>query len=263
MFEGFQNTPLLWHTDEELVGLKQFLPNDCETTFIPESTHKKLRLGKWVEAFVSFQLSKQGNIKLIIENLQIKKNKQTVGELDVLFIKENQPIHLEIIYKFYLYDPTKNCDSKLENWLGPNRNDALVYKLDKLKSKQFPLLYRDETKVALKDYPLDVNAVEQLVCFKAQLFVPYTNENLDVKPLNSNCVVGFYLPFKAIELLKNLQFYVPTKLEWLIIPHQNVSWLDFETAHVLIKIQIKEKRSPLLWTKDANTTIKKCFITWW
>ena len=45
-------------------------------------------------------------------------------------------IHLEIVYKFYLYDNTIGT-SEIDHWIGPNRNDSLREKLEKLKSKRF------------------------------------------------------------------------------------------------------------------------------
>jgi len=54
--------------------------------------------------------------------------------------ENNKPIHLEIIYKFYLYDPSIGL-TQLDHWIGPNRRDSLVKKLTKLKQKQLPLLY--------------------------------------------------------------------------------------------------------------------------
>ena len=42
---------------------------------------------------------------VLSENIQIQENvNQTIGELDCLFLDESQPIHLEIQFKFYLYD---------------------------------------------------------------------------------------------------------------------------------------------------------------
>ncbi|RED45156.1 hypothetical protein DFQ10_10223 [Winogradskyella eximia] len=261
LFEGFQSTPYLWK-GSTVYHLKQYSPEPTLNQFPIENESKKLRLGKWVENFVAYQLKHQNGIKLLEENLQIKDNKITIGELDLLFLQNEKPIHLEIVYKFYLYDSKQNDVNSLNNWVGPNRSDALVYKLKKLKEKQLPLLYHPKTKDVLEHYPFHINAIIQNVCFKAQLFLPYKNQNINVAPLNSDCVVGWYLNAKNIDELKDFQFYIPKKLEWLSLPKTSVNWLEFEDAKSDIETYIKDQRSPLCWIK-RNNELQKCFITWW
>ena len=262
LFEGFQNTPFLWKTPA-MIDLEQFCPKSTKTKFIQESEPKKLRLGKWVEHFVSFQLQQDARNKILEENLQIKDNKITIGELDLLLLQDEQPIHLEIIYKFYLFDSSIHQTNSLYNWVGPNQNDTLVYKLTKLKEKQLPLLYHPETKAILKDYPFQINSIEQKVCFKAQLFLPYEDQHIDISPLNANCVMGWYLNIENIDDLKHFQFHITEKLEWLSSPHIKVDWLSFDDAKHKIRAQIDNKRSPLCWLKKNTNELQKCFITWW
>lgn len=262
LFEGFQNTPLLWN-NSEVYELEQLLINNISTHFSNNYKSKKLRLGKWVENFVSFQLQHDSHIKIIEENLQIKSNKITIGELDLLLLKDKHPIHLEIIYKFYLYDNTNNYANELSHWIGPNKNDALVYKLNKLKEKQLPLLHHPRTRHALEKYPFDINSIKQQVCFKAQLFLPYDDKDLNVSPINTSCVVGWYLNIERISELENFEFYIPEKLEWLCQPKENLNWLPFIEAKNKIDIYITNNRSPLCWLKNENNILQKCFITWW
>ena len=84
--------------------------------------------------------SKDKEIKILAENVQIQNEKTTVGEIDCILTTAKKPVHLEIIYKFYLYDKSVGTN-ELEHWIGPNRRDSLVSKLNKLKDKQLPLLY--------------------------------------------------------------------------------------------------------------------------
>lgn len=261
LFEGFQSTPHLWE-GSTVYHFKQYCPELTLNQFPIETEPKKLRLGKWVENFVAYQLKHQSGIKILEENLQIKDHKITIGELDLLFLKHDKPIHLEIVYKFYLYDSKQNDVNSLNNWVGPNRSDALVFKLKKLKEKQLPLLYHPKTKDVLKHYPFHIDTINQYVCFKAQLFLPYKNQNINVAPLNSDCIVGWYLNLENIDELVDFQFYIPKKLEWLSLPKKFVDWLEFEDAKNEIKAYIKDQRSPLCWIK-RNNELQKCFITWW
>ncbi len=262
MFEGFQNTPLLWETDS-VEGLKQFPVKNTSETYIPKSTSKPLRLGKWIEAYTSFQLQKQHNIEVLVENLQIRREKQTIGELDLLLLKNNLPIHLEIAYKFYLYDTTKTYTDDLEHWIGPNRNDSFVYKINKLREKQLPLLYQNETIKVLETKSLNPYDFEQYVSFKAQLFLPYLQTDINMPTLNKKCIQGWYISFDSINQLRTYKFYIVNKLDWLCKPNFEVNWLVYEEAYIAIKSYIGDKQSPLCWIKNQNNDLQKCFITWW
>lgn len=262
MFKGFQGTPLLWK-GKKVYGMEQFLPEQTNNTFSKDKEYNLIRLGKWVEKFVTFQLRNQSCVNIVSENLQIKKAKETIGELDLLFLIDEQPFHLEIIYKFYLFAPETKVENPLSHWIGPNRKDNLVYKLNKLNDKQFPLLYKTETKSAIKEFNFDIENIKQVTCFKAQLFKPYYGEELPIHPLNEKCIVGDYINYELIDSLKEYKFYIPTKLEWLCKPKLNVNWIHFEEAEAIIKNSIIENRSPLCWLKSENNILKKVFITWW
>lgn len=262
MFLGYQNTKILWENDA-IQGMWQFMPiNTCQPFIVQEQ--KSLRLGKWVEKFVLFQLQQMPNCQIIADSLQIVDGQKTLGELDVLLIHQNIPIHLEIVYKFYLFDIKSKGKDLMSNWVGPNRRDNLNYKLEKLKHKQLPLLYHTKTEQILENYKFDIDSVKQHVLFKAQLFLPYgRHERQDIEPLNTSCISGYYLDFARFDLLQNALFCIPQKLEWLIEPNNNVQWLDFEMAKELISKSILSERSPMIWVKNRMGELKKCFITWW
>ncbi|MDC1227265.1 DUF1853 family protein, partial [Algibacter sp.] len=101
-YEGFLKTPCLWLNDA-VYNLDQFKITS-KFNKIKIVLDDKLRLGKYVEQFVSFELDQQNDISVLAENIQIQDGKITLGELDCLLLKNNKPIHLEVIYKFYLYD---------------------------------------------------------------------------------------------------------------------------------------------------------------
>ena len=261
-FKGFQNTPLLWDFDA-VESLVQFKISSSRNMYNAERHQKKLRLGKWIEIFTAFQLQQIEGIEFIAENLQIKNNKQTIGELDLLLLKDEKPIHLEIAYKFYLHDDTQEYSNPLDYWIGPNRTDSLMLKLKKLSNKQLPLLYKPETKSLLKTLGFDSQNFEQFVNFKAQLFVPLDKKKIDFCALNEECVTVFFVHFNNIDVLKNNHFYIPSKLDWLVEPKANVEWLNFDDTLPLLQVYIDKKQSPLCWLKNENNQLSKCFITWW
>ncbi len=223
-----------------------------------------IRLGKQIERVFSFLIQNSSNYFILKENCQIIDGKVTIGELDFI-IKNNgtkEISHLEIVYKFYLYDP---CQSsiELEKWIGPNRKDSFLEKLDKLKLKQFPLLYKPKTTEVL--YDLDINEMTQRLCFMSSLFVPFSMLNESIPVVSNSAIVGYWLTlidFKALVKVMD-QYYLPKKQEWGIAPQSNSEWYSFSEVSVLINESLERQFSPLVWIKTSELTYEQCFIVWW
>ena len=259
-YDGFLQTSCLWN-NAEIYNMNQF-EIKSNATKINITIDEKLRLGKYIERFVSFQLEKQNNISILCENKQIQKEKVTLGELDCIILKDKKPIHLEIIYKFYLYDNSIGTN-EIAHFIGPNRKDSLIEKLDKLKQKQLSLLYSNECLAYLETINLNATKIEQQVYFKAQLFVPYADRNINLKLLNQDCIVGFYMNRNELKQFSDCKFYIPNKKDWLIIPHKNVNWLTFDQFIEQLNPYLERKFSPLCWLKKPNGEIEKFFLVWW
>ena len=92
-----------------------------------------IRLGHLAEKIVSELIKLSANYNVLYENIQIIDGKKTIGEIDFIIeeLKTKALIHMELAYKFYLFDPTISSEP-INNWIGPNRNDSLNEKLDKL-----------------------------------------------------------------------------------------------------------------------------------
>ncbi|WP_299116802.1 DUF1853 family protein [uncultured Winogradskyella sp.] len=260
-YKGFLKTHNLW-SNSDVFELEQF---QFETKLFSIENHsrfKEIRLGKRVEEFISHQLKNSENTDVKAENIQIKNDKITIGELDFILKDKSKCIHLEVIYKFYLYDPNVNGD-ELSKWIGPNQKDRLVYKLQKLRDKQLPLLYSNHCRDALETFNIQTEDISQQVSYKAQLFLPFESHIKDISPLNYDCISGFYLSFNKIELFKSFNFYIPNKLNWLVEPYYEVDWIDFIEAKRIIKDCMNKERSPMVWLKNSNNNLQKCFITFW
>jgi hypothetical protein len=259
-YEGFLQTACLWNN----VGIYNMHQFKIETKSIQINAKidEKLRLGKYIERFVSFQLAQEKTITILCENIQIQQEKRTLGELDCILLKGKKPIHLEIVYKFYLYDATVG-QTEIAHFIGPNRKDSLVEKLNKLKEKQLPLLYSKECQTFLKTINLKALELEQQVFFKAQLFVPFLTSNINLKQLNETCIVGFYINRKELNLFTAYKFYIPIKKDWLVVPHKDVNWLTFNKFNEASKPYLERSFSPLCWLKNTNGTLQKFFLVWW
>ena len=259
-YEGFLQTPCLWK-DHTVFDLEQF-KIDKKSTQINIEIDEKIRLGKYIERLVSFQLAQENAIDILCENVQIQKEKRTLGELDCILKQENTVIHLEIIYKFYLYDAAVG-NSEIEHFIGPNRKDSLLEKLTKLKEKQLPLLYSDECKTYLSSINLESSSIQQQVYFKAQLFVPLSDRKIQLRQLNTDCIIGFYIHQKEIHQFVDNKFYIPNKKDWIVIPHENVNWISHTNFLPIAEEYAQKKFSPLCWMKQQNGEILKMFLVWW
>lgn len=259
-YQGYINTPHLW-THHALLGLEQLVISQLPKSNFNQSVKGRMPLGKLVERFVIEELNQQSNISILSENIQIQKQKITIGEIDCLLRQNDISIHLEIIYKFYLYDPDLG-PSEIDRWVGPNRKDNLIKKLHKLKDKQLPLLYSSQTKPLLDDLELNPDDIVQKVFFKAQLFAPY-KKDIPFDLLNKACLTGFYIHVSAIDQFSACTFYIPDKLDWLIEARDNAQWMNFDQFHKKIREFIQEKRAPLCWFKFPKGKIQKFFVVWW
>ena len=257
-FEGFLKTSTLWESTH-VYDLSQF-KIEQKSIEIDKEIDTKQRLGKYVERFVSHQLVNTEGVSLIAENIQISKDRITLGELDCLLYKNGNPIHLEVVYKFYLYDPTKQG---LHCWIGPNKKDRLVEKLEKLQQKQLPLLYSKDCEKYLKSISLHSADISQQVYFKAQLFLPLRNSKSVDLNINTDCIIGFYCTLLELTKFKNAKFYIPSKKDWLIIPHTNIAWMGYEKYLEQSKNYLDRQFSPMCWMKTTTGELKKFFLIWW
>lgn len=259
-YQGYLNTPLLWG-DHSLLGLEQLQLSKQLTTHFHEDIAASMVLGKRVERFVHAELMQLENIQILLENAQVQSQKITIGEIDCILKQDDVPIHLEIVYKFYLYDKSIG-DTEIDHWIGPNRKDTLVKKLHKLKDKQLPLLHNSHTKTVLNKMDIDPERTLQKVLFKAQLFTPF-QDHVEFNLLNEACLNGFYIHLAEIQQFSSCKFYIPFKVDWLVEVQSNVEWLSFDQFSQKITSLILDKKASLCWIKFPNGIMQKFFVVWW
>jgi hypothetical protein len=199
---------------------------------------------------------------MVDENIQIIEEKRTVGELDFIIreINKERLIHLELAYKFYLFDPSISAEP-INNWIGPNRNDSLKEKLEKLKRKQFPLLYHQDVKTRLNE--IETDQVSQMLCLLTSLYIPYEYE-MGLNPAYAKAVKGYYLDLETFARLDNSSktYHLPSKKEWGMDPADNEIWADFKDIKEALVKSLSEKQARLCWQKDGDS-YSEFFIVWW
>lgn len=248
---------------ESITGFPSFSLSQIKIGKFPEEQlPTNLRLGHFVERIVSMLIRNSSNFTILAENLQLIDRKRTIGELDFV-IQDRltlEVIHMELAYKFYLFDPSIS-NQEIGNWIGPNRNDSLVDKLQKLKEKQFPLLNHSTFG---EEFPkLDVAHVSQQLCFAVCLFVPYKFKG-ELSPVYEKGIKGFYLDLPEFLNLNHPEklYYIPQKKEWGIDPQYNENWQSFEEIKDMLESSLTEKQAPLIWQKDSVGT-EAFFVVWW
>ncbi len=241
---------------------------EIDPTTLPQTAPElpdSLMLGKRAERFFTEWIRDSAEYELIAENIQIIEGKITVGELDCIVkrIADNQLIHVELVYKFYLYDPHAD-GTEIDKWIGPNRADQLRFKLNKLANRQFPLLYSAAGRRTLTELNLDVDAIEQGIFFLANLFVPKYH-HVEFETINSAAVEGKWM--RLNEWIENHEtaftYALAPKSNWFLRELNHDEWKSVEEMHTLIAAEHRQKRSPLVWTKNEQGVQTRTFVVWW
>jgi uncharacterized protein len=249
--------------DYSVTGLEPFYLGDLDLE--PDLEFQlptNIRLGHLVEKIVSELIKSSSNYKVLHENIQLIEDKKTIGEIDFIVeqIPTKQLIHMELAYKFYLFDPAISAEA-INNWIGPNRNDSLKEKLEKLTRKQFPLLYHKPAVAMFND--IDLNEVSQALCLLVSLFIPFKYKGR-FDPDFEKAIKGYYLNLETFTSLYDpaKTYHIPLKKEWGMEPSENEIWADFSGVEDQIITCMKERQSLLCW-QNHNGIYSSFFIVWW
>lgn len=242
--------PLLWIDQfKDLIQFRPTLLNHFPKNLTTKPNNK--RLGKLAECLFTDWVNCTPDLKIGVENLQIIEDKRTIGELDIILqnLLSGNYFHIELVTKFYLYNPKFDVDT-IEAWIGPNRNDSLKNKVDKLQQKQLPLLYHPATGKYLKTLRLSPEEIQQRVCFKAWLFVPL-NFNTTLKLFNNECIAGYYLTFNEFKRLHTSKttYFCPQKQDWLRFPETQKEWFSLNETIPKIQEFMNVQQAIMVWTQ--------------
>jgi hypothetical protein len=273
-FKAFYKTASLW--TGTLLGLEQFgLSNfnfdhlkDSESIDLPVIPQGTL-LGKRAEYFFRFCVEQSNNYDLLLSNTQVFKGKITIGELDYIIKKKrtNTTIHIELVYKFYIYKPEITSDKtsqilqELNRYQGPNGRDNLVRKLDHLKNQQLPLLYAPETTELLKNHDIEVTRIKQKVCFLAHVFIPHQLWSYKFEYINKSSIVGYYYKYQAFTKAETKNsYFLPEKYAWKMLPQILPNSYTFNEILELTRESLQRGFAPLIWMQLSESSIFERFF---
>ncbi len=263
LVQGFLATCPLWKHQQ--FGLQQFhFPKVDPKAITKIDLPEHLRLGHQMEVVFSELIRISNDYSLVFSNLLIDEGKIRLGELDFILrhTRSEKLIHVELAYKFYIINP--EISEPIYRLMGPNRRDMFYTKLDKLKEKQFPLLFHKSLAPYWETVPIDPIEIEQQCCFKAQLFAPY-GKTAAIRPLNTACIVGSWISFDAFNTneFHSFHYYIPRKSEWVIPAHDNVPWMNHFETLLEVNLRMVKENAPMVWMKRADGTLDKLFVVWW
>ncbi|MGB6151394.1 MAG: DUF1853 family protein [Pricia sp.] len=246
--------------------MRQFkFPGVDLSGFTPKSIPERLRLGHRMEHIFKQLIITAPEYDLLLYNRTVTKNKRSVGEIDFILqdIAYQRILHVELTYKFYIIDT--RISEPIHQLIGPNRRDMFFTKMEKIKHRQFPLLHTAEGKDVLEQNGIDHEKIEHQCCFKGQLFYPYGEPNVHIRPLNKACLQGFWLRFNDFNAaeFREYSFYIPFKFEWVIAPHQEVEWQSHFEILMELNLRMIKENAPMVWMRKSESEVEKFFVVWW
>ncbi|WP_196140257.1 DUF1853 family protein [Aliikangiella sp. G2MR2-5] len=197
------------------------------------STKNLKMLGTYFESLWEFCLMHSPDMTLVAQNLQVRDEKLTLGEFDFIYRDSHfaRDVHLEVAVKYYLavgdflvdYGGKSNLNyqTKMSDWVGPNVNDRLDIKFEKLVKKQTQLSELPAGRRRLRE--LGIEQVKKEACLLGYLFYPedYFSGNLKLdapKEVNPLHFKGCWLP------VDRLVKYLEQAQEWSIL--EKPFWLS-------------------------------------
>ncbi len=196
-------------------------------------------VGRYFEGLISYWLHHLRKVDVLFESFAIREQKQTVGEIDFIFIDEQARVtHWEVAVKFYLFSPV--AYGLGSHYVGPNATDTLDRKLDRIFGHQLPLSQKRFPEVELRQ-----------AFVKGRIFYPLMQQRvLDEHPLLSNaCLAGSWLRHDEIRLIHG-------DADW---DAPNACYLVLKKPHWLSEVRAPDNRGKLMSFCDFSASVDQHF----
>lgn len=183
---------------------------------------RSTRLGIYFEVLWCYWFETNQQYQLLHKNLQVFKNKQTIGEYDFIVLNNTtqKTEHWEVAVKFYL---KKQINDNTYYWFGPNKTDRWDIKTKKLINTQIELSSKPLAQEQLRS--LDIKIDTKKIILKGRLFHPFIqnkrinfeilriNDKISIKHENASWY--FLSDFLQKEIFSDYQWCHLNKLNWL------------------------------------------------
>jgi hypothetical protein len=165
------------------------------------------RLGRYAEKLIAFYLERRG--LLVAHGVQVRDEKNTIGEFDFLLRIDEQLVHWEFATKFYLLE-SSGSGQDADYFVGPNLADTLGAKMRKIFDRQLML---SQHPAAQQHLPESVASAQALV--KGWLF--YSQDTSDTQMIGTTVghCRGFWCSQAESSNLTAERYAVLPRLDWL------------------------------------------------
>jgi hypothetical protein len=226
------------------------------------------RLGLYFERLWQFFLSRDPEVELVAHNLPVREGGRTIGEFDCLYYcrRRQRHCHLELAVKYYLaHGDTAAPPGAWDIWLGPDSNDRLDRKLQRLLSHQTRLAEHPAGQAALA--ALGVNAPLRELGIKGCLFHHPARAVAPPRGFNQQHALQHWRRVSELTrtLAESQRYQVLPRLQWLspAVCEAEAGSLDHDTLLSTLRSHFRRHRSPqLVATLDsAGREQNRFFVT--
>ncbi|MBW6393391.1 DUF1853 family protein [Billgrantia antri] len=205
------------------------------------------RMGHYHERLWQFLLDTAPGTRLLASNLRIHQGKRTLGELDLLYRRRNDPtpVHLEVAIKFYLGLPEGPGPVRDQaRWIGPGGADSLATKRSHLDRHQLRLTDRAETRLTIRQHtqPRDIGptqdaTIRRQLAIPGVLFYPWPLFMPAPYEAAPDHLRGHWLHWRDWRRLRD-SLHRDTRAAWLTKPH----WLALPRDEAFLPLRQVEAR---------------------
>lgn len=213
----------LWGLPDSRTALVHWLHRqDSKLLQQPLSIPSRPRLGHYFEALLAFALADPhiqaiNGLALLQRNIQIRSEKRTLGELDFLLQEQNKRgLHLEVAVKFYLLKRQVTNPRAWHHWIGPNAQDRLDLKLNRLIQHQLSWVHHDpvaQAEIAEIQQRQTLTPLSSAYYLKGMFFIHWLDRLQQPVQVNEQCLMGHWLTESEFECLNKTETLCFTRLE--------------------------------------------------
>lgn len=209
-------SPPLIDTAAELQPPRELLDNSGARGYGAAPVTRSGRLGIYFEDLWADWIERHPDYELVDRNLPVREPGRTIGEYDFILQNRNtgHHLHLEVAVKFYM---GVGDLTHVGNWFGPNPEDSLAIKVERLLNHQIGLSDHPRSQAELLERNIDIRA--RAVALRGRLFYPLSGPRALPTRVHPGHLHGYWgLPADWLEACED------PALEWTALPKR--LWLS-------------------------------------